>query len=254
MQSSDLMGLAQKIDTAIGASALAWWRDAGVDMLVDETPRNWLTPDPPTQTPEPATPAKAQQGALPAPAPLEFPDTLAAFEAWRLSAAAPEAAWPGSRIGAQGSADTGLMVLIEMPERDDTPALLMGGAPGTLFDRMLAAIGRDRSSIYLVPMCVARPISGRLPTDQEAALATLARAQLQLAAPKRLLVIGNAASRAIIGTDIARARGHLHVINRERGEESIDVVASFHPRFLLDRPAAKAEAWKDLQLLIRGMS
>lgn len=249
------MGLEQKIDTAIGASALDWWREAGVDALIDEVPRNWLAtePAPVPLRHAPAARHAARPAAPVAPA-LSFPDTLAAFEAWRLSDDAPEAAWPGARIGAQGSAASGLMILIEMPEREDSPDKLLSGAPGALFDRMLAAIGRDRASIYLVPMAVVRPISGRIPAEAEASLATLTRAQVRLAAPKALLIIGNAASRALIGTDVARARGHLHAINHEGGEGSATAVASFHPRFLLERPAAKAEAWKDLQLLIRGLS
>lgn len=245
------MGLEQKIDTAIGASALDWWREAGVDALIDEVPRNWLASEPPPVPLRPAPVARAEAPAAPV---LDFPDTLAAFEAWRLSDAAPEATWPGARIGAQGSAASGLMILLEMPEREDVPDKLLSGAPGALFDRMLAAIGRDRASIYLAPMAVVRPISGRIPAEAEASLATLIRAQLRLAAPKALLIIGNAASRAVIGTDVARARGHLHAINHEGGEGSATAVASFHPRFLLERPAAKAEAWKDLQLLIRGLS
>ncbi|MBY0284275.1 MAG: uracil-DNA glycosylase [Sphingomonas sp.] len=249
------MGLEQKIDTAIGASALDWWREAGVDALIDEVPRNWLAtePAPVPLRHAPAARHAARPAAPVAPA-LSFPDTLAAFEAWRLSDDAPEAAWPGARIGAQGSAASGLMILIEMPEREDSPDKLLSGAPGALFDRMLAAIGRDRASIYLVPMAVVRPISGRIPAETEASLATLIRAHIRLAAPKALLIIGNAASRALIGTDVARARGHLHAINHEGGEGSATAVASFHPRFLLERPAAKAEAWKDLQLLIRGLS
>lgn len=245
------MGLEQKIDTAIGASALDWWREAGVDALIDEVPRNWLATDP---APVPLRRAPDARPAAPIAPALTFPDTLAAFEAWRLSDAAPEAAWSGARIGAQGSATSGLMILLEMPEREDVPDKLLSGAPGALFDRMLAAIGRDRASVYLAPMAVVRPISGRIPADAEASLATLIRAQVRLAAPKALLIIGNAASRALIGTEVARARSHLHVINHEGGEGSATAVASFHPRFLLERPAAKAEAWKDLQLLIRGLS
>ena len=245
------MGLEQKIDTAIGASALDWWREAGVDALIDEVPRNWLATEP---APVPLRHAPAARPAAPVAPALSFPDTLAAFETWRLSDDAPEAAWPGARIGAQGSAASGLMILLEMPEREDVPDKLLSGTPGALFDRMLAAIGRDRASIYLAPMAVVRPISGRIPAEAEASLATLIRAHIRLAAPKALLIIGNAASRALIGTDVARARGHLHVINHEGGEGSATAVASFHPRFLLERPAAKAEAWKDLQLLIRGLS
>lgn len=244
------MGFEQKIDTAIGASALEWWREAGVDTLIDEAPRNWLAAEP---APAPVRAAPTASTAASAPPALAFPDTLAAFETWRLSDAAPEARWPGVRIGAQGEAKGGLMVLLEMPERDDTPDRLLGGAPGALFDRMLAAIGQSRTSIYLAPMAVVRPISGRIPADAEPPLATLIRAQLRLAAPKSLLILGNAASRALVGTDVARARGHLHVINHEGGKASVTAVTSFHPRFLLERPAAKAEAWKDLQLLIGGL-
>ncbi|MBY0519434.1 MAG: uracil-DNA glycosylase, partial [Sphingomonas sp.] len=138
---------------------------------------------------------------------------------------------------------------IEMPEREDQAEALLSGAPGALFDRMLAAIGRARAYAYLAPMAVVRPISGRIPVDAEAALTTLLHAQVRLAAPKALLIIGNAASRALIGMDVARARGRLHVINQEGGQGSVTAVASFHPRFLLERPSAKAEAWKDLQLL-----
>jgi DNA polymerase len=34
---------------------------------------------------------------------------------------------------------------------------------------------------------------------------------------------------------------------------TVEAIASFHPRFLLERPAQKAEAWRDLQLLIEGL-
>ena len=46
-------------------------------------------------------------------------------------------------------------------------------------------------------------------------------------------------------------RGRLHGFNHRSGQTG--VVASFHPRLLLDRPALKAEAWKDLQLLMGEM-
>lgn len=243
------MGFGVKIDTAIGTSALDWWRTAGVDALIEEMPHNWIAPDPPPSTGA-ARPVPAQTPATPE---LVLPDSLPAFEAWRLSDAAPEAAWPGARVGAQGT-PKGLMVVLEMPERDDRPGALLGGAPGRLFDRMLAAIGHTRDGVYLAPMAVVRPISARIPAEIEPQLAKLLKAQVRLAAPRAVLVIGNAASRALVGTDVARARGHLHVINHDAGKGSTKVVATYHPRLLLERPSAKAEAWKDLQLLIGGLS
>ncbi|MBN8807493.1 MAG: uracil-DNA glycosylase [Sphingomonas sp.] len=224
------------------ASALEWWRDAGVDCELDEVPRDWLARAP---IAAPVTPAIAA-AAVPA-----LPDTLDAFVAWRIGEAAPEGRWPGRPMAPQGSAASGLMVVVDMPDREDEAAgALLSGAAGRLFDRMLAAIGRDRQSIHLASVAVKRPPAGRLADDVAQDLAALLRHHLALARPKRILALGNAASRAIAGLDVASARGNLHAVNHDGGTS--DVVASFHPRFLLERPAAKADAWKDLRLLIGG--
>src|SRR3546814_13451631 len=87
-----------------------------------------------------------------------------------------------------------------MPEREDGETLLSGAA-GVLFDRMLAAIGRDRSSVYLAPLCAIRPVSGQIPADLGPPLAEIALHRLALFRPKRLLLMGNAASRALLGVN-----------------------------------------------------
>src|SRR3546814_8719157 len=74
--------------------------------------------------------------------------TIDAFEAWRIGPGAPEAGWPGSPIATRGNPAADLAIVVDMPEREDGETLLSGAA-GVLFDRMLAAIGRDRSSVYL---------------------------------------------------------------------------------------------------------
>ncbi|MFA6115127.1 MAG: uracil-DNA glycosylase [Sphingomonas sp.] len=256
------MGADQHIDwRTAAASALDWWRDAGVDASIDEAPRDWLAP---VEAPKPARRAQAVTEATAA---TPLPNTLAAFEAWRVGSDAPEAGWPGEPIAAQGSAASDIMVLIDLPEREDGESgMLMSGPAGRLFDRMLAAIGRDRASIYLVPVCGSRPVAGRIAPEIEERLNEVARHHVKLAAPKRLLLLGNAPSRALLGADVMRVRGNLHVINLNGGKGSgadtdqvggndvaTQAVASFHPRFLLERPAAKAEAWKDLQMLIGNL-
>lgn len=248
------MGADQNIDLrTIAASALDWWHEAGVDASIDEAPRNWLAAvEPVLAAPRAARTMAAVAEIIP------LPDTLAAFEAWRVGPDAPEAAWPGRPIAAQGSAASDIMVMIDLPEREDADSgILMSGAAGRLFDRMLAAIGRDRESIYLVPVCATRPIAGRVSPEIEGRLNEVARHHVLLARPKRLLLLGNAPSRALLGADATRARGSLHAVNLSGGkgtamgnDVATQAVASFHPRFLLERPAAKAEAWKDLQMLI----
>ena len=216
-------------------AALDWWREAGVDVLVDETPRDWLARE--VAVPTFAAPASA------APA---LPATLAAFVAWRAGASAPEAAWRGASVAASGSLDADWMVLVDCPDQGED--CLLGGAAGRLFDRMLAAMGLSRAVVHLAAVCARRPLAGRMPRDVEVELHRLARHHVGLLAPKRLLVMGDAASRALLGADVLRARGRLHGVNHDGGQTQ--AVATFHPRLLLERPAQKAEAWKDLQLLM----
>ena len=239
------MGADQNLDwTKAAASALDWWHDAGVDVVVGDEGFAWLDSAAQQLAARQAVPPAA---AAVAPAGDALPGEAAAFAAWRVGEAAPEARWGGGAIAASGPADAELMVFVDCPERDDRE-LLMEGEVGRLFERMLAAIGRTRADTALASVCVRRPTTGRVPRDIEARLGEIARHHVALAAPKRLLVMGDAASRAILTINVADARGRFHTLNHKNGRVT-QVVASHHPRFLLDRPTAKAEAWKDLLLL-----
>ena len=229
------------------ASALEWWRDAGVDCEIDDSPRDWMARL--AAAPVAAgLPSRVQEAVA---APAKLPETLAEFAAWRLGPGAPEAGWPGKALGIQGSTASGLMIVVDTPDReDDAAGELLSGSAGRLFDRMLAAIGRDRQSIYLAALAMKRPPAGRIAPDASEKLDALLRHHIALVRPKRILALGNAASRAVTGLDVADARASLRAINHDGG--TVQVVASFHPRFLLERPAAKADAWKDLKMLIGG--
>lgn len=231
------------------ASALEWWRDAGVETLAEDEPRDWLA--------RPAAKREAVPGGADAPAAVAsapevtLPGTLDAFIAWRMSDAAPEADWMTPRIAPSGPAEADLMILTDMPEQGDTDALMSGPA-GRLFDRMLAAIGRNRDSVHLASLAWARPLTGQIPVESEAQLIAQALHHIALVAPKKLLILGQTANR-VLGTTNGSALGNgIHDINHSEG--NTEAVATYHPRFLMERPAAKAEAWKHLLLLIRGTS
>lgn len=262
------MGADQHFDwRASAASALEWWHDAGVETLVDERARDWhAAPAPPRSVARAA--AVAATAAPPVSAPTvsaptvsaPLPGSLAHFAAWRVGPDAPEAAWPGTvagaMIAASGDPGASIMVLADMCEREDAESgALLGGAAGRLFDRMLAAIGRTRDDVYLASVCAVRPTAGRVPPQHEGRLTEIARHHVALVAPKRLLLLGNAPSRALIGADVARVPRGLQSINLESGEvrTTVAAVASFHPRLLLERPTDKARAWKDLQMLVAGL-
>ncbi|MEI9926780.1 MAG: uracil-DNA glycosylase family protein [Sphingomonas sp.] len=213
-----------------------------METLAEDAPRDWLARPAPRESAAPA----------PASAPVEaLPDTLEAFVAWRLGDAAPEAGWLTPRIGPSGPADAELMILTDMPEAEDG-ATLLEGAPGRLLDAMLAAIGESRESAYVASLAVARPLTGQIPADDEPRLAALARHHVALVAPQRLLLLGQAANR-VYPTTSGSAQGNTGC-DINHSVRNMEAVAIDHPRFLLRRPAGKAEVWKQLLRLRRGTS
>lgn len=231
------------------ASALEWWRDAGVETLADDEPRDWLAR--PAAKREPLPGAPDAPDAVASEPEFTLPDTLEAFIAWRMSDAASEADWMSPRIAPSGPANAALMILADMPEQGDSETL-MGGPTGRLFDRMLAAIGESRDSVHLASLAWARPLTGQIPGESEAQLIAQALHHVALVAPKKLLILGQTANR-VLGTTNGSALGNgIHDINHSQG--NTEAVATYHPRFLMERPAAKAEAWKHLLLLMRGNS
>ncbi|AQR73253.1 uracil-DNA glycosylase family protein [Sphingomonas sp. LM7] len=227
----------------LAASALEWWRDAGVDMLVEDDARDWLA-----RTPPPAAPETV--GEVVAATPVEtLPDTIEAFLAWRTGEAAPEAEWHTPRFVPTGPIDAEWVVVTDVPEAEDSDRLLSGPA-GRLLDKMLAAVGQSRESVHVVPIAFARPLTGRISPDDEARLIELARHHLDLLQPKMLFLLGQSASRVLDATDGWPPNDGLRQIN-QFGTMTRAAV-SYHPRWLLERPAVKREAWKHLLLLSRG--
>lgn len=225
------------------ASALTWWSDAGVDTIVGEEPRNWLKPKPPA---EPLLPAEAPADAL--------PDELDPFRAWfmdggRLPLSAPNA----PRVGPAGDPGAGLMILIDMPGPDDAAAgQLLSGSPGTLFDRMIAAIGRSRETIYLAPLSPVRTPTGRLDAAAAAKLATVAIHHIGLVRPKALLLFGDVCAKLLLGSAVAATRGRWHDLDTPSGP--VRTLATIRPEKLDGQPSLKKIAWDDLQMLREGLT
>lgn len=168
--------------------------------------------------------------------------------AWRMGDAVPEASWNAQPVPVQAQKNPSLMILTDLPEPDDSDeAGWMTGPVGVLLDRMLAAIGEVREQVVIAGIAHARPLTGRMPADALGTLEELARRLVTLVAPQRLLLFGAEPCRALLGPD--GQRGGLRTLNHDG--LACPTIATFHPRFLLERPLAKAETWRHLQLLIR---
>jgi DNA polymerase len=241
------------------ASVLSWWADAGVDTLIDEEPRDWLRPQekaPPPVRVETRPVARAVPAApvVTSPTPGEpLPDQLNLFQAWlKDSASLPYAAPAAPRVCPSGDPASGLMIMADMPTAEDCSAnTLLSGDTGRLFDRMLAAIGRDRESVYLAALSCLRSPSGLFNAEGAGNCATLARHHIGLAAPRVVLLLGDACSKALLGLPLPQARGRLHEVATQAGP--VKALVTLSPRDLLKTPAHKSFAWADLQLLIEEL-
>ena len=222
-------------------SALKWWQDAGVHVIVGETARDWLNPAPGAPAPAPTAEPAADR----------LPDDLAAFQHWLLTS--DRLPLPSSsRVAPAGDPASGLMILIDMPSVEDLDAgALLAGAPGALFDRMIKAIGRSRETIYLTSLSPARPPSGKLDDAATRRLAEIARHHVGLVSPKALLLFGDACAKALLGPAVAGARARWHELETPRGQ--VRTIATFSPHHLERMPAAKKLAWEDLQMLMEGL-
>lgn len=232
-------------EAAAFASALDWWADAGVDVCVDDAPRRWGGPSSAT----PADTARRVAGPVPsvAPAPSTLPSTLPVLVALLMEEAVCEDFGRPARRFAPGGPTRGTMVLTDMPEDDDRTGLLTGRT-GALFDRMLGALKLSRDGLYLASLTPCRTPTGRLDNGSFAHVADLARAHVRLVAPTRLWLLGEAASRAILGRDATRT-GQAETL--DLGTGPIRVIATAHPRTI--RPELRelrAHVWATMQRLI----
>jgi DNA polymerase len=150
----------------------------------------------------------------------------------------------------EGSRKPRLMVVGEAPGADeDASGRPFVGRAGQLLTRMLAAIGLAREDVYIANVLKCRPPDNRPPRpDEVASCRPYLVEQMRLLDPELVIVLGNHAAHAVLGTDrgISRIRGQ--VISSPEGRR---VLPTFHPAYLLRNPDAKREAWLDLQAAAR---
>jgi len=251
-----------EIDAA--AAALRWWRQAGVDFTVDEAPRDRFAPEsaPPAPPAPPSAPAAAippaEGGALASSelaAAASDLDTLRlnmeSFEGCALKRTATQLVFadgvPGSRVMFVGEAPGG--------DEDKIGRPFVGRA-GQLLDRMLAAIGLERSQVYIANVVPWRPPGNRTPTPQETqACLPFIRRQIELAAPEILVCMGLSSAQTLLGIKegITKARGKWCAYRFDDGRE-LRALAMFHPAYLLRQPAQKRAAWADMRALSNALA
>jgi DNA polymerase len=255
---------------------LDFYREAGVDALLGEEPVDRFAVEAPLAKPaaraQPVTmPPDLAKMSRPVPAAPQAPDEAAIsareaaksaktlyelrtildkFDGCALKATATQL------VFADGNPDAKVMFVGEAPGRDeDIEGLPFVGRSGKLLDRMLAAIGLDRTSVYIANIVPWRPPGNRTPTPQEShiCLPFILR-QIELVDPDILVCLGGPSAQTLLGIKegITKTRGRWFTF--DTGKREIKAMPTFHPAFLLRSPLQKRFAWRDFLAIKKALA
>lgn len=156
-----------------------------------------------------------------------------------------------------GNPQARVVLVGEAPGADeDRIGIPFVGRSGQLLDKMMAAIGYDRSQYYICNILPWRPPGNRTPLDSEIAVCLpFLKRQIDLVDPDYIFILGGSAANSLLDTaeTISRLRGHWHEYTKSNGKKA-KVLASFHPAYLLRTPGQKAKAWADLLRLSKEVA
>jgi len=245
-------------------AVLDWYRAAGVDIAVGEEPVDRFAQRAPARV-APAMVANVAAGTAAveraAEAPLLGGDPA---EARSLAASAQTLeqlqalleAYDGcglklratQLVFADGNPEADIMLIGEAPgAEEDRQGKPFVGKSGQLLDRMLAAIGLDRTKVYIANTVPWRPPGNRTPTPEEMALCLpFLQRQVELVAPRIVMTLGGPAMQTIFDTTtgIIKMRGKWASLSI--GSHAVEAIPTLHPAYLLRNAPAKEQAWADM--------
>jgi uracil-DNA glycosylase family 4 len=254
---------------------LAFYLEAGVDCALMDEPVNRMSDDSiataPRDLPQPAAvriaptakpatygdaaPApdvaiqSAREAARTAPSLEVLRAMLEQFDGCALKSTATRL------VFADGNPQARVMFVGEAPGREeDIEGLPFVGRSGQLLNRMIAAIGLDRTKVYIANVIPWRPPGNRTPTPQETQICLpFIQRQIELVNPDVLVTLGNPSTQTLLSTreGIMKTRGRW--FDYDTGTRTIKAMATFHPAYLLRSPSYKRLAWQDLRAIAKAL-
>ena len=257
-------------DREAALALLRWYVEMGADEAIDVEASDRLAEAPAWTLPPAASAPASAQPARPVPAapPPVLTESLgeAAQSARRLAAGAYSVAALAALVAEfdgcplkrtatntvfiDGNPAAPVMIVGEAPGADeDRIGRPFVGRAGQLLDRMLAAIGLDRSGVLITNVVYWRPPGNRTPTTAEiASCLPFVFRLIALVHPKVLVLSGGTAAGALLppGQGITRLRGRWFDLAVPGLDQPVPTLPMFHPSFLLRTPERKRETWRDL--------
>jgi uracil-DNA glycosylase len=150
-----------------------------------------------------------------------------------------------------GNPKAELMFVGEAPGADeDQQGEPFVGRAGQLLNNMIKAMGVAREEVYIANVVKCRPPSNRTPERDECdTCSPFLMRQIGVVKPKVVVALGAVAAKNLLAvqSSLAALRGKWH---EYRG---CKLAVTYHPAYLLRDPSQKAEAWKDLQMVMQEL-
>ncbi len=159
-----------------------------------------------------------------------------------------------------GSPHAKLMFVGEAPGRDeDLQGEPFVGRAGQLLNKIIEAMGLNRESVYIANVVKCRPPENRNPApDEISTCEPFLLRQIELIRPKVIVCLGTFAAQTLLMTEakITSLRGVFQSwpnkivkthFETPLAENSILVMPTYHPAFLLRNPNMKRPVWEDMQ-------
>jgi uracil-DNA glycosylase len=160
-----------------------------------------------------------------------------------------------------GDPQAELMFIGEGPGADeDAQGLPFVGRAGQLLNNMIGAMGLKREQVYIANIVKCRPPGNRTPERDECdTCSPFLMRQIRVVRPKVIVALGATAAKNLLGMNdsMASLRGRFYDFSPKRVLTDIDepfdckLAVTYHPAFLLRDPRQKAEAWRDLQMVMK---
>jgi DNA polymerase len=158
----------------------------------------------------------------------------------------------------EGAANAALMFVGEGPgEKEDESGRPFVGAAGELLDKMIAAMGFERSEIYIANVVKCRPPGNRTPEfdEQDACLGFL-RSQIDVIGPRVIVTLGRTAAQAMLSVEstMSYLRGKWHDLEFTKIlRRPVRIMPTWHPSYLLRVPEAKVDTMADLIAVVKQL-
>lgn len=163
-------------------------------------------------------------------------------------------------VPGEGNPNARIVFIGEAPGADeDACGRPFVGRAGKLLDKIIAAMGLERSDVFIGNILKCRPPGNRDPRPEEIVNCQpfLAR-QLEIINPEIIVALGAHAAKTLLDTNkpIGQLRCLLHEYYPEGMSKSIKLIATYHPAYLLRSysPDNRRKVWEDMKRVLQELN